>query len=441
MILVGNQRGGAADLARHLMKDENEHVAVHELRGFVAEDLHGAFREAYAASLGTRCTQFLYSLSLNPPPGQCVSTEDFESAIVRAEDRLGLTGQPRAVVFHEKDGRRHCHAVWSRIDTEEMKAVPLPHTKRKLTALSRELYLEHGWDMPKGLRNPEERDPRSLSLEEWQQAKRAKRDPRQVKAAIQDSWSASDNAASLQSALRENGLRLAKGDRRGFVVVDREGEAYALSRWAGVKTKEVRARLGDDLRLPDIETAKADLARDGLAAVERLRRDEREKTAALRAEQAEERRAEIAKHRADRAAFEDWLAKRAAAEAVQRQARLRSGLGGLFDRLTGRRFAIQKRNEQEALEAFLRDRRERDALIFKQLEERRAYEQRREAELERKAERGWELRQDRDEMRETSKLAESFALSERHQRKLDFLRNRQATPTPRPRARGPDRER
>lgn len=47
MILVGNQRGGARDLARHLMKQENERVEVAELRGFVADDLDGAFQEAY----------------------------------------------------------------------------------------------------------------------------------------------------------------------------------------------------------------------------------------------------------------------------------------------------------------------------------------------------------------------------------------------------------
>ena len=31
MILVGNQRGGARDLARHLMKQDNERVEVHQL--------------------------------------------------------------------------------------------------------------------------------------------------------------------------------------------------------------------------------------------------------------------------------------------------------------------------------------------------------------------------------------------------------------------------
>ena len=68
MILVGNQRGGARDLALHLMKDENDHVNVHEMRGFVSDDLEGAFQEAYAISRATKCKQFLFSLSLGNTP-------------------------------------------------------------------------------------------------------------------------------------------------------------------------------------------------------------------------------------------------------------------------------------------------------------------------------------------------------------------------------------
>lgn len=41
MILHGNQRGGYGDLATHLMKPENEKVVVHDLSGFVADDLQG----------------------------------------------------------------------------------------------------------------------------------------------------------------------------------------------------------------------------------------------------------------------------------------------------------------------------------------------------------------------------------------------------------------
>jgi hypothetical protein len=67
VILHGNQRGGAKDLALHLLKAENEHVEVHELRGFVSSDLVPALNEVYAVSRGTKARQFLPSLSLNPP--------------------------------------------------------------------------------------------------------------------------------------------------------------------------------------------------------------------------------------------------------------------------------------------------------------------------------------------------------------------------------------
>lgn len=145
MILKGNQRGGGRQLAAHLLNaHDNEHVEVHDLRGFVADDLPGAFHEAYGVSRGTRAKQFLFSLSLNPPRDAKVSTAAFENAIASVEERLGLQDQPRAIVFHEKEGRRHAHAVWSRIDAAEMKAINLPHTKLKLRDVSRELYLEHG---------------------------------------------------------------------------------------------------------------------------------------------------------------------------------------------------------------------------------------------------------------------------------------------------------
>ncbi|MCK5749460.1 MAG: relaxase/mobilization nuclease domain-containing protein, partial [Oricola sp.] len=235
MILVGNQRAGAKDLALHLLKDENERVEVHELRGFASNDLISALRESQAISRGTRCKQHLYSLSLNPPKGAQVSVAAFLEAIEQAENRLGLSGQPRAVVFHEKFGsdgelRRHAHAVWCRIDTERMKAVQMSCDHRKLQTLSRELYLKHGWDLPKGHQNPLDRDSRNFSLAEWQQAKRAKEDPKALKAMFQECWTRSDSRASFSNALKERGYILSKGDRRGFVAADYRGEVYPVSR-------------------------------------------------------------------------------------------------------------------------------------------------------------------------------------------------------------------
>lgn len=179
MILKGSQRGSGQNLAAHLLRtDDNEHVLIHDLRGFASDDLHGAFKEAEAVSLGTKCHQYLFSLSLNPPEGENVPVVVFEDAIERIEERLGLQGQPRAVVFHEKEGRRHAHCVWSRIDADTMTARHLSFFKQKLMGVSRDLYLEHGWKIPRGMENAAERNPTNFTLVEWQQAKRQGIDPR-----------------------------------------------------------------------------------------------------------------------------------------------------------------------------------------------------------------------------------------------------------------------
>lgn len=258
MILKGSQRGGASELAAHLMNDrDNDHVTVLDVRGFVVRDLHGAFAEAYAISKGTKCEQFLFSLSLSPPKEHTGSEQDFIDAINRAEEKLKLTGQPRAIVLHEKEGRRHAHVVWSRIDAKTMTAINMPHYKRKLNDLARELYLDHGWALPDGLRRDGGKSPLNFTLAEWQQAKRVNLDPREIKQSFIDAWHRSDSAKGFQNALEERGYFLCRGDRRGFVAMDTKGEVFSVARMLGIKTKEINARLGDPQDLPDVEQTRA----------------------------------------------------------------------------------------------------------------------------------------------------------------------------------------
>ena len=376
MILVGNQRGGARDLARHLMKTENERVEVAQLRGFIANNLDGAFRETYAISKGTRCQQYLFSLSLSPPKGASVSNEQFERAVAKVEVKLGLSGQPRALVYHEKRGedgalRRHAHAVWSRIDVEEMKAIPLPHSKRKLQDVSRELYLEHGWKMPRGLAVSGERDPRNFTLEQWQQAKRAGVDAKEVKAAFQDAWAISDSKAAFAHALQERGYWLARGDKRGYVAVDHRGEVYAVAKWADVKTAAVRERLGDMEALPSVAEVKIEIARAMQARMEAFQREVTEREERERRE-AEERRAALrAKQEAERRERDAAAKRKADEEEHQRQARLRTGIAGLWDRIRGERKRQLERNRLEAETAKQRDQTERQQLTAVQLVQRR----------------------------------------------------------------------
>lgn len=396
MILIGNQRGGARDLAQHLLKEENDHVRLHELRGFVARDLNGALTEAYAVSRGTRCRQFLFSLSLNPPPDKNVTTDDFEAAIECVEAKLGLTGQPRAIVFHEKEGRRHAHAVWSRIDTENMKAVQLSHSKLKLMDVSRELHIEHDWKMPRGLVERSERDPRNFTLEEWQQAKRNGVDPRDIKTHIQDAWAMSDSKTALIHALEERGYRLARGDKRGYVVIDYRGEPYSLPKYASVKTKDVRTRIGEPADLPSVDEAKAAWGSDLLRKAQELQKELDERRKAERAAFAEKRAALVAEQRAEREAQSQAFKARQDAEVQTRQERFRPGFKGLWDRLRGEHARIQELNLKEVAEAEARERGERDRLVFEHLKQRRDIVKAQVPERERYREVSRELKSDRD---------------------------------------------
>lgn len=360
MILVGNQRGGARDLALHLMKAENERVTIHEIRGFVADDLMGAYQESHAISMATRCKQHLYSLSLNPPKDAEASPELFVQTIDRAEERLGLTGQPRTIVFHEKRGsdgniRTHAHAVWCRINVSEMRAVQMSHDRRTLNDLGRELYREHGWSMPRGFVCDEDSNPRNYSLAEWQQAKRAGRDPAKVKEILQDAWMISDGRAAFAAAIKEHGFILARGDKRGAVAVDHTGEAFPVGRAVKAKAKEVRAKLGDlDTLLSRGEAygIAATLITDRLEELkdqEARRADE--ELARIEAEQARNDKSQQERTGYQQKALQDRQAK----EETERQSRLRPGWLGLLDRFTGQRARTLAEIDRDRRNAAQRD--------------------------------------------------------------------------------------
>jgi len=433
MILVGNQRGGAKNLAFHLLKEENEHVDVHELRGFASNTLMAALNETHAISRATRCKQFLFSLSLNPPQDENVSTETFEQAIEQAEEKLGLTDQPRAIVFHEKNGRRHCHVVWSRIKVDEMKAVQLSFSKRKLNTLSRELFLEHGWTMPAGLKQSQARDPKNFTLAQWQQAKRIGKDPKQIMAVFQESWSLSDTQSAFTSALKEQGYVLARGDRRGFVAVDHRGEVFSVSKkWVGINAKEVRAKLTDERLLPSVDEARIQIAKDMTVRLNTIFQEQSSVFNTRIAELEEKRQALTHQHKAERQKLLDVQNSHWQQKQQEWRDNFKKGVRGLLDRITGKRKNIEERNEQDAWQVKVRQQQQRDTLIFNQLENRRSLQSRitrlqalkfhRLDELERDKSQYQAMREQRIEQLEKQRKDQNRNRPETHQRGPDWSR-------------------
>ncbi len=373
MIFKASKRSGGRQLGAHLLKaEENEHVEIHEVSGFISDTVMGAMNEAYAAARGTKCQRYLFSMSLSPPAHESVRVEVFEKVIGDIEDRLNLTGQPRVIVFHEKEGRRHCHAVWSRINAQTMTAIDMPFFKNKLQALAKDIYLENGWAMPKGFANPKLRDARNFTLDEWQQAKRAGLDPRELKSAVQECWKQSDGAAAFASALEERGLFLARGDRRGFVAVTIDGDVFALARMIDAKSKDVASRLGDPAKLRSVDETRQFIGEQiaprlsrYIAEAKRIARHNMQPLYATR-------EALKVQHQAERQAIDTKLETRWNEEQRIRSSRMRKGIAGAWDFLTGKYFKTRKQNEMEAKFARTRDSHERHALIHAQLEHRQA---------------------------------------------------------------------
>ncbi len=263
MILKGSQRGNGSDLAVHLMNGfDNEKIEVAEVYGTIAGDLLGAFAEFEAVSSGTKAENYLYSLSINPPSP--LDRDQYFECIQAIETSLGLTDQPRAVVFHEKHGREHCHVVWSRIDVDQMKAIQLSHDHSKLMDLACELAHKYGLELPPGLKAWQadqkfEKDKLEPNLAERAQENETGLTAEERRQIITECYERSDTAKAFVGAMEQSGFVLAHGDRRGLVIVDEQTNVHSLTRYVkGHSAKDIRAKLAslDVSQLPSVEEAK-----------------------------------------------------------------------------------------------------------------------------------------------------------------------------------------
>jgi hypothetical protein len=262
MIIGGLQTGNTRWLAAHLQNTaDNESIELAEVTGTIARDVDGALVEFDAYTAGTRATEGVYACFINPP--EPLTRLQYAQALAHIEKRLGLTGQPRIVVFHVKNGREHCHVVWSRIDTKAMKAIQLSHDRQKLRRCAQELAAEFGLELPPNLAN----DRGAARFDEPPQPTRAEKameatsglSREERRRLITACYRNSDSAEAFANALEAAGFMLARGDKRVFVVVDMAGDVHSLARQIdGAKTKDVKKKLeGLTLSLlPPVEKAK-----------------------------------------------------------------------------------------------------------------------------------------------------------------------------------------
>ena len=260
MIAKGNPHNNGPYLAHYLLSNlgDNERAEVGELRGFAASNIYDAFALGQLMAKGSRCQKPFFHVQVRTPDGETLSLEQKKYVADQIEKLLGLSNQPRALVFHQKNGHEHMHIVWSRID-EKLRAIESGLYKNKLINISRKLEIELGLTVVKSERDPEELT-RAPARKEFEQARRLKTDLKAIREEIRFCWDRTSDGRAFSAALTMRGYVLARGDQRDFVIVDQAGGYHVLSkRILGVVAKDIRARLRDVevSNLPGVEEAKA----------------------------------------------------------------------------------------------------------------------------------------------------------------------------------------
>jgi hypothetical protein len=260
MIAKGTQHNNGLRLANYMIHGKpGERAELWQLCGFLAGDIRDAFRDVQIMSEATRAEQPFFHVQVRNPDGEQLNRAQWERIANRIESKLGLTGQPRAIAFHidEASGHEHMHLAFSRIDEETLTAKPLPFFKFRLKEVCRELEIELGLT-----RVPNEREgpiKYAPTRAEAEQARRMGFGIHEVREIIRDCYDRSDCGRSFEAALTNEGLILARGERRDFVVIDQAGGMHALGkRILDATAAQTRARLSDLVRdeLPTVELAR-----------------------------------------------------------------------------------------------------------------------------------------------------------------------------------------
>ena len=258
MIIKGGAAGNIGFWSRHLLRDDtNDEVRLVDISGLMADNLPAALREMQAIARQSRSRgNFMYQANINPRHDEELTPAQWTKAVERLEKNLNLAGHQRIIVEHVKNGRRHRHAIWNRVDVETLKVTDIKDNYAVHARTAREL------EQMFGLRpTPSERrkDKSAERLWERRAEERSGISREQISEDLTRIWSETTTGRAFREAIELAGYILARGDRRDFCVVDAAGTAHSLARrLKGVSVEEIRTRMADidKASLPSVAEAR-----------------------------------------------------------------------------------------------------------------------------------------------------------------------------------------
>lgn len=233
---------------------------------------------------GRKATQgAVYSFSLAWHTEQQPEEQEMTNAADSLLAQLGLADHQAVYVAHSDTDHPHIHGVVNLVHPETGRTAQTSLDHLTMSKWAEAYEREHGrvYCDARVQNNAERERLKALKQQkqglksEFDQASGEKRkgrsgfvkhrEPTAEKApTVLELYERSDGGQAFKAALQEQGYTLAKGDRRGFVLVDEQGNVSSLSRQLkGQRAKDIKTRLQG---LKELETAKE--------AVQRIERDQ-----------------------------------------------------------------------------------------------------------------------------------------------------------------------
>lgn len=240
-----------------------------------------------------------YHLSLAWRPDDRPTWEHMEETAHAAMERRGLHEHQYFIVEHTDEPHKHVHIVVNLVHPKTGRINNPWKDREVLDRWANEYEQEHGVQC----------ENRAQKYEAWEQNREAFRSRKLDHGqAVTRAYRQSDSGRAFQQALAAEGLELAQGKRRSYVVVDRNGDVFNLTRCiefedgttGRAKTNAIAARLAD-LDREKLPLADA-LAADRMSVDRDAQEVDRQKRLADGADEAGQRRAQMESQEEARAA-------------------------------------------------------------------------------------------------------------------------------------------
>ena len=293
----------------------------------------------------------VYHWSISWRPDDQPSWEHMRETVLSAVEERGLLNHQFYIVEHTDEPHKHIHIVTNLVHPETGRINNCWKDRDVLDRWANEYEKEHGVQC----------EARAAKYEAWEQEQQAFPDRTKKvdrSEAVSTAFERSDSGKAFQAALEEQGLTLARGRRRAFVVVDQNGDITNLTKCIEFtdgtsgrgKTKRIREHLKDvapdDLR--DAESVAAEHQQQAERETEDGGEDEGQNTVDMATSEATRRHQEETSEDSptvDRDAVE-VAQQKALADAAHRAAKEQARLAAEDQKRRGEETEARKKQER-----------------------------------------------------------------------------------------------